>query len=103
MSLFLVESSRGSRRDMSKSTREQDLWDDHAAFIDALVDDGFIALGGPFPDEGGAVLVVRAENEAEVRNRLESDPWYVNGILKLVAIHRWEIFIDQLHPEPAAR
>jgi uncharacterized protein YciI len=99
MSLFLVESKAGPRRNLSIGTREQDYWDDHAAFIDALVDDGFIALGGPFPDEGGAVLVVRAESESEVRHRLESDPWYRNGILTLVAIHRWEIFIDELHPE----
>ena len=60
MSLYLVESSRGPHRDMSKGVREQDYWDDHATFIDALTDEGFIALGGPLPDEGGAVLVVRA-------------------------------------------
>lgn len=97
MSLYLVESTAGPRRDPSIGTREQDYWDDHAAFIDALVEGGFIALGGPFPDEGGAVLVVRAESESDVRARLEPDPWYVNGILTLAAIHRWEIFIDELH------
>lgn len=97
MSLYLVLSTAGPRRDLSIGTREQAYWDDHAAFIDALVADGFIALGGPFPDEGGAVLVVRAESESEVRQRLEPDPWYINGVLTLDAIHRWEIFIDELH------
>lgn len=102
MSLYVVESTAGTRRDLSKGTREQAHWDDHAEFIDGLVDDGFIALGGPFPDEGGAMIVVRAESEDDVRARLASDPWYVNEILTLAGVHRWEIFIDELHPQPAA-
>jgi uncharacterized protein YciI len=80
---------------LSKGTREQAYWDEHAEFIDALVDDGFVMLGGPLPDEGGALMVVYAASEAEVRARLANDPWYVNGILDLVSVKRWEIFIDQ--------
>jgi hypothetical protein len=81
---------------LSLGTRQQAWWDQHAAFIDALVDDGFIVLGGPFPDEGGAMIVVRAESEDAVRARLEPDPWYQNDILRIAAVHRWEIFIDEL-------
>lgn len=97
-SLFVVLSSAGCNRDLSRGTREQAWWDQHAEFIDALVTEGFIALGGPFPDEGGAMIVVRAPGEAEVRARLASDPWYAHGILHLEAIHRWDLFIDELHP-----
>ena len=96
-SLFAVRSSAGPSRDLSRGTREQDWWDEHAAFIDALVADGFIALGGPFPDEGGAMIVVRADTEAIVRDRLASDPWYVHDVLRLETIQRWEIYIDELH------
>ena len=92
---FLVLSAAGPNRDLSKGTREQAYWDQHAGFIDVLVDDGFVMLGGPLPDEGGALMVVYAANEAEVRSRLASDPWYVNGILELVSVKRWDIFIDQ--------
>ena len=94
-SLFVVISEAGLQRDISIDSRHQPYWDEHAAFIDALVADGFIVLGGPFPDEGGAMLVVCAEDEASVRVRLGSDPWYVHELLRLVAIHRWEIFIDE--------
>jgi uncharacterized protein YciI len=96
-SLFVVRSSAGRNRDLSKGTREQDWWDEHAAFIDALVADEFIALGGPFPDEGGAMIVVHAESEADVRDRLASDPWYEHELLHLESIQRWELFIDELH------
>lgn len=95
-SLYVVESIAGSQRDLSKGAREQSHWDDHAAFIDGLVDDGFIVLGGPFPDEGGAMIVVRGESEDDVRARLEPDPWYRNDILRLASIHRWELFIREL-------
>lgn len=98
----MVVSTAGARRNRSIGTREQRCWDEHAAFIDALVEDGFIVLGGPFSDEGGAMIVVRAESETEVRVRLEPDPWYRNEILQFVGVHRWEIYIDQLHRDPAA-
>ena len=94
-SLFLVVSAAGPNRDQAKGTREQPHWDEHADFIDGLVEEGFIALGGPLPDEGGGVLVVRAGSEAEVRNRIETDPWYAHGILALERVRRWDVFIDR--------
>src|SRR5262245_36735808 len=49
---FMVLSAAGPARDLTKGTREQRYWDEHAAFIDGLVDEGFILLGGPLSDEG---------------------------------------------------
>jgi uncharacterized protein YciI len=94
---YLVISTAGPKRDLSKGTREQVYWDDHAAFIDGLVDEGFMVMGGPLADEGGAMIVVRAESEADVRERLREDPWYVHGVLQLESVRRWEIFVDELH------
>ena len=94
-STFIVMSAAGSNRDHAKGTRDQPYWDEHAAFIDQLVEEGFIMLGGPLPDEGGAVLVVRADSEAEVRDRLGRDPWYVHGILTPQSVRQWDIFIDR--------
>ena len=91
---FVVISSAGPNRDLSKGTREQPLWDEHAAFIDKLVADGFISMGGPFVEEGGSMLIVNADDESEVREKLKSDPWIKHGILKLESVKRWEIFID---------
>jgi uncharacterized protein YciI len=92
---FLAISSAGPNRDSSKDTREQSFWDDHAKFIDQLVDDGLILMGGPLVDEGGALLVFNAEDENEVREKLKNDPWTTHGILKLESVKRWEIFVDQ--------
>ena len=52
-------------------------------------------MGGPLVDEGGALLIVNAEDENEVREKLNNDPWTTHGILKLESVKRWQIFIDQ--------
>jgi uncharacterized protein YciI len=96
---FLAISSAGPNRDFSKGTRDQPFWDEHAKFIDQLVDDGFILMGGPLVDKAempqGALLIVNAEDENEVREKLKDDPWFTHGILKLESVKRWEIFVDQ--------
>jgi hypothetical protein len=94
-SVYIATSFAGPDRDPAKGTRQQPFWDEHAAFIDRLVDEGFIALGGPLPDEGGAVLIVRAGSEEEVRERLAGDPWYEGGILVRASVRRWDIFVDR--------
>ena len=95
---FVAISSVGPNRDPSKGVREQPFWDEHAAFIDRLVDEGFILMGGPLLDENGlphsALLIVNAENENEVKEKLTRDPWFERGILKLQSVTRWEIFVD---------
>ncbi len=92
---FIAISSAGPNRDPSKDTREQPFWDEHAAFIDQLVAEGLILMGGPLVDEGGSLLIFNAEDENEVREKLKNDPWARHGILKLDSVKRWQIFIDK--------
>jgi uncharacterized protein len=92
---FVAISSAGPNRDFSKGTREQPFWDEHAAFIDQLVAEGFILMGGPLVDEGGSLLIFNAEDENEVREKMKNDPWLKQGILKQESIKRWQIFIDE--------
>lgn len=95
---FVVISVVGPNRDPSKGVREQPFWDEHAAFIDDLVDRKFIFMGGPLVDETGmpcgALLIVNADDENEVREKLKNDPWFERGILTLKSIKHWQIFID---------
>jgi hypothetical protein len=50
MSSFAVRLVHGPGWDPSRQIRDQDGWAGHAAFMDGLVDDGFIILGGPVGD-----------------------------------------------------
>ncbi len=92
---FVVISSAGPNRDRSKGTREQPFWDEHAAFMDQLVAARFVFMGGPLVDEHGAMLIVNADDENEVREKLKNDPWIEHGVLKLESVKRWQIFIDE--------
>jgi hypothetical protein len=48
--MFAVTMESGANWDSSRSRRQQDGWDEHAAFMDGLVDEGFVVLGGPIGD-----------------------------------------------------
>jgi hypothetical protein len=74
--MFLVVLRRsGSEYDHSKPLEEQSGWLEHAAFMDGLVEDGFIVLGGPLGDELRTAHAVEAASEDEIRERLARDPW----------------------------
>ena len=67
-------------------------WREHAVFMDGLVDDGFIVLGGPLGD-GRVVHVVEAESEADVRATFARDPWSGTHLV-VDAVEAWEIRLD---------
>jgi hypothetical protein len=74
--MFLVVLRRsGPEYDQSKPLEEQSGWLEHAAFMDGLVHDGFIVLGGPLGDEMRTAHAVEASAEDEIRERLGRDPW----------------------------
>jgi uncharacterized protein YciI len=88
-----VTSVWGPKRDSARGRREQDGWDEHAAFMDGLVEDGFVRLGGPL-DEERALILVEAADEDEIRSRLAEDPWRPMGILETAEIQPWTIWLD---------
>jgi uncharacterized protein len=94
MSYFLVTEGRGRSWDGSRARREQDDWDAHAAFMDGLVDEGFVVLGGPVGDGARVLLVVESESVGHVEARLAEDPWMPMEVLQVEAIEPWEILLD---------
>jgi uncharacterized protein YciI len=72
---------------------EQSEWSAHAAFMDGLVEDGFLVLGGPLGDDHRVVHVVEAESEDAIRAMLARDPWSETH-LRIEAIDPWTIRLD---------
>jgi uncharacterized protein YciI len=94
MATFLVILRRsGPQYDLSRPLEEQSGWPEHAAFMDGLVDEGFIVLGGPLADEVRNAHVVRAESEDEIRATLARDPWSETH-LTVDSIDPWTIRLD---------
>jgi uncharacterized protein YciI len=91
---YLVEEAKGPTWDHARRRREQVGWDEHAAFMDTLVDEGFAVLGGPIGEGDGenVLLIVAADSEEAVRARLAADPWY-EGVLTIASIRPWSVWI----------
>lgn len=96
MHAFIVRLRRGGPWDWSLDMREQSGWDAHAAFMDRLVEEGFIVLGGPLEGGRDTLHVVLAGSEEEIRARLAEDPWAANGMLTPAGIERWTVLLDGL-------
>jgi len=92
--LFLVRVVRGGPWDWSKDMRDQDLWTEHAQFMNGLVDDGLILLGGPVQGGREAFHVVDAPSEEALRARFAEDPWAKNGMLTVTGVERWTILLS---------
>jgi uncharacterized protein YciI len=90
---FVVMRRSGPRWNRSLPLEEQSGWPEHAAFMDGLVDAGFVVLGGPLADERRVVLAVEAESEDAVRATLARDPW--DGTHLVVdSVEPWTIRLD---------
>jgi uncharacterized protein YciI len=73
--------------------REQDGWDEHAVFMDALAASGFIVLGGPLGGGPRVLLIVEARDEAQIRARFDADPWTPAERLRVVSVEPWDVLL----------
>ena len=71
--LHVVLSQTGPEWDGSKPMEGQSYWDEHAAFVDDLVERGFVVLGGPVGDERRMAHAVEASSSDDIRATLARD------------------------------
>ena len=94
MPIFHVVLRRsGPEWDPSRPLEEQSGWGEHAAFMDGLVADGFVLLGGPLADAQRVVHAVDAESDAAVRATFGRDPWSETHLV-VDAVEPWTIRLD---------
>jgi uncharacterized protein YciI len=71
--------------------------DDHARFMNALADEGFVHLAGPLAgSEQGrlrVLLIVEAADAEEIRRRLADDPWATSDHLHITSIEPWSVLV----------
>ena len=92
--MFLVLRVRsGPQWDAERPLEEQSDWPAHAAFMDELVDRGFVVLGGPLADGRRVVLAVEAESKDAVDATLADDPW-TDTHLQTESVEPWTIRLD---------
>jgi hypothetical protein len=93
--MFLVVLRRsGPDYDHSKPLEQQSGWEEHAAFMDGLVEDGFVVLGGVLGDELRTAHAVEAGSEDEVRERFAQDPWSGSHLV-VDSVDAWTIRLQR--------
>ncbi len=94
--------------------REQDYWPDHVVYVNRIVDEGRMLLGGPLgeldqegksADPTGPVgthgtyrrmIVIEAASEQEHTELVDDDPWSTHRVLETQAIYRWEMLVGEI-------
>lgn len=94
VTVWLVRNARGGKYDFTRDMREQVQWREHAAFMNALVDEGVVLIGGPLQSGREAVLLCCAPGEEELRRRLAADPWVRSGMLTAVSVERLTVALS---------
>jgi len=69
-------------------------WRAHADFMNALAAQGFIVVGGPLEGTADTLLVVSADGEGEIRQRLAQDPSSVD-VLRISRLVPWSLLLGQ--------
>ena len=92
--MFVVTRVPGPEWDPRRGVREQEGWAEHAAFMDALLDEGFVVLGGPLGPTGLVLLIVEAPDADAVRARLAEDPWEAAQLLVTSTVQAWTPWLD---------
>ena len=94
MATYLVRLTRsGPSWQPGRPLEEQSGWEAHAAYMDTLVDDGTVVLGGPLADDLQVALTVEAASEQDVRSVLAADPWSGSHLV-LAEVLPWTIRLD---------
>jgi uncharacterized protein YciI len=94
--IFAVIRTRGPCWNDALPMEGQEGWRAHADFMNALVAEGFMLLGGPMVGTRDVLLIVRAADEAEVEARLAGDCWSVKDLLRTRRISPWWLRLGSL-------
>ncbi len=94
MPYFALTTRHGPGWDSARPIREQDGWDGHAAFMDALVDTGFIVVGGPLGNGERTMHLVEAPRESDIVARMSEDPWARADLLLVDSVEPWQLWLD---------
>ena len=97
MSYFVVIRDAGPAWTDGKGAFEQPGVDEHAAFMNTLGDEGIVVFAGPLAgSEHGRIrvlLIINADNEAIIHDRLGADPWAQAQRLVTTSVEPWNLFV----------
>ena len=80
----------------SGAPEEQPGWDEHAVFVDELIERGIFVMGGPYADYSGSFTILERVGVEEARELVLRDPFVANGVFVLDDVRAWNVYVDEL-------
>jgi uncharacterized protein YciI len=97
MSYYVVTRDAGPAWVDGKGAFEQPGVDEHVVFMNALADQGIVLVAGPLAgsehERIHVLLIVNADSEADIHDRLAADPWAQAQRLVTTSVDPWNIFV----------
>jgi len=87
--LYAIIYSPGKKYDTNKTVYKQDL-KEHGLYLQQLSDNGTLVLAGPFTNDAGGMLIIRASDEAAALNIANKDPAVFNQVF-IYKMTVWDI------------
>ena len=79
---------------------DQPGWDEHAEFIDDLIDRGVFFMGGPWTNRLGSMSIWEGMNADEVLEVMQGDPFVQNGVFLIEDCADWTVYVDTRAESP---
>lgn len=68
---------------------------DHLELIKKFHASGELQMAGAFEDTSlGTLLIFKSETKARIEEFVQTDPYYINGLIKSYAIKKWNCVVD---------
>jgi uncharacterized protein YciI len=71
-------------------------WDEHAMFVDALVEQGTFVMGGPLTNYSGSLVILEGVTGDAARALMDKDPFVRNGVFIVEDVLEWTVYVDSL-------
>lgn len=89
MTVFAVQYHYDARTEVRDAVRPE-----HRAWLAARADEGVLLGSGPYTDGApGALLVLRADDEASLRAVLAADPFAREGLVARTDVRAWDVVL----------
>lgn len=95
---FVLFHSPGPRWAEGSGFREQPGVGEHVNYMAGQLEAGRLVFGGPFLDDSGGMMILRAATREEAVTIAEADPTVVDGLLR-VAVKPWMMAMNSLSSE----
>ncbi len=94
--LYAVTRTRGGAWKPGVPAEQQYDYRGHIDYVKQLHADGFVVAAGSLDGTDDALLIVRAKDEREIKEKLEWDSWTANDLLRTTKVAPWTVRVGSV-------